>query len=190
MANVASRTAVVDAFEAVARPEILKWFPANSCIASSRIAVECLGLFGVEAVGVAATLIARCGTLAYVVGMNPREKARAKKQAGSFVERTSPNGIDGHVVAVVPGEWLIDASFDQVDVGFPINPAPLLIPLDGRRADSLHVKGSVKIGLELVQIEYLTNPRRWFKLTPAWETDHLQPVIWAIARKMEMHLHG
>ena len=71
---------MIRAFARVARTTILRYFGRRSCIASSRITIECLKIFGVESYPVPVRFILRAPDLrmAFVAGITPEEQAKGK----------------------------------------------------------------------------------------------------------------
>jgi len=187
--------AILAAFSTVARPLILKFFPPNSCIASTRIALECLRRFGFTGEGLSVEFVcefAERGT-AYVGGLRPESEREARRTAKSFTRLKDPSGegADMHVVAVVSapgGRWLIDASFDQVGAGrWPVPPEPLIVPIPAN-LDRLEIHLDARIELAdgvRAKVQYRSRPERDFEGTPAWELDHITPLISLICRCME-----
>ena len=178
---------IIQRFAYVARPVILSYFPSNSCIASTRIAIEVLARFGVEADALAVGMIVevKALSLAYVSGFAVRHLAT--------ILRLDSAPWDGHLVAIATvGEsrYLVDASFDQVSMpeqGLQIAPFVFVAPLP----DPTLLTGTIGMILTLVSdtgqkisVRYSPIPNQTFRDAPAWETDHLQPAIATICKLM------
>lgn len=187
-----SDEAVVRAYAKVARPQILRFFPRNSCVASTRTTIECLARFGLQGTGLACEFVVQGQKLAYVSGLRAGNEQAARAASGSFTYLRSADPFDLHVVAIIEQpqglRWLIDASFDQARaVGLPVADEPFIVPLP-RDVDPcyLAVDATVQITADVqATVHYRGRPERDFEATPAWETDHLQPVIRMICRRME-----
>ena len=132
---------MIRAFARVARKIILRYFNRRSCIASSRITIECLKIFGVESYPVPVRFILRAPDLkmAFVTGITPEEQAKARRSARKYIElATGPGGgWNGHVIVKAAG-FVIDPSFDQAldafaEAGCRIDNAPRIavFPLNG-----------------------------------------------------------
>ena len=115
---------VLAAFAAVARPLFRRSYPANSCIASSRIAIEVARRFGIQAKPLAAQLWVRNDRLTKLLETTPdptRDQVEEWKRmgaAGMTIGIGQPARFENgewnrHLVAVVQGRWLVDASIDQ-----------------------------------------------------------------------------
>lgn len=194
---------VINAFAQTTRPVILRYFNRRSCIASSRVAIEVLQYFGVEARAIPVRFVVRVPSLkmAFVSGLSPEEKRTAKRDAGEFVElqpgpeiRGGGSGWDGHVI-VDAGGCLVDPSFDQAldaiaqqgRVQIDASPRVAVFPLDGRELPDYfeaRFTGVLDDGTQ-IHIEYVRTADESFQLAPAWETDHLEPAIAEIIGRME-----
>jgi len=189
--------AVIAVFAATARPVILRYFPRNSCIASSRITIECLKIFGVPSHAVPVTLKVevRAHKIMFVCGIDEETQARARQSAASYIalQRT---GWNGHLI-VKAGRHVIDPSFDQVldvfasqGIQIETRPAVFVIPVgDARLVKSFAIDfvaltdDGAKIDGQYFGIEDYS-----FQQTPAWETDHLEPAIREITSGMKREL--
>lgn len=205
---------VVGFFAELARPIMLRWFNRGSCIASARIAVEVLRIFGVEVHPVPVRWVLQLpgAKMAFVVGLNAEEQADARRKAESFVEvEQGPvirgggkgTGWNGHVILRGDG-FLLDPSFDQAlhalaQRGAAIESKPMIVVFP-TGPDPLPEEFNAKMGARLddgteVTIDYATTGDDSYMQTPAWETDHLEPVIAEVittmqrlAREMEVEL--
>lgn len=181
-------------YAAVARPLILQFFPPNACIAASRITIECLGRFGIKAKAFPMKFAVESTKhqVRFTVGLDDKEKAEAAANAASSHSRMGLKAWNGHVVVITKGKgnrYLIDASFDQASMpahGVPIKPHVLVVPI-GKEIppeDIFAELGLVTDGGEDLNVKYIPLRDRSFLDAPAWETDHLQPVIAMICRRM------
>lgn len=114
-------------FAVVARPLIRNVFRADSCIASTRIAIAVLGAFGLRVEPISATVQIDNAILHRLLSGNPTPSAADVKtwQAlgahgvaigqGIPARRMDNDGWHGHLIAVANGTWLIDASADQMN---------------------------------------------------------------------------
>jgi len=189
---------IIEAYAAVARPIILNFFVPNSCIASSRITVEVLSRFGVSAEAIATKFVVLLPEkkLAYVSGLDPQERADAKKKSQTWIDLL-PDGDDSmnvHVIVLAGDRWFLDASFDQVrgPLKITLEPKVFVIPLDGQTIeDKYSVDMDLKCALDdgtPIEIRYVTHCGDAFKRTPAWETDHLRVPIHLICTAMKAAL--
>jgi hypothetical protein len=195
--------AVIHAFAMVARPIILEYFTPRSCIASTRIAIECLRPFGVVARPVPCTFYLHIPSLnlLYFSGATAEERARLKT-TNEYVELPACSGLgwQGHVCAWVEDRYWLDPSFDQ---GFQALEEAGKI-LQGVETPQIHVmelsdpigreftlegKGEMEDGTETL-IRYLSLDDNSFLETPAWQLDHLQFAIRRIKREMRRYLTG
>lgn len=186
---------LVDRFNWVAQP-YLKRFPLASCIEQSRILVEVLPEFGAKVEAIEATMIVRCGplNLAYISGADPEERARGKAIAGTFLDRTTPEGEGyGHVVvaAEIAGRpYLLDPTMSQAsmpDRDFLIPRGVLAIgPLSQRPAPDCQIEAGFVLddGKEVTTTWNIKETRN-FERTQAWEPSHLWSLIHHIIREME-----
>lgn len=188
----ARKSLVVEAFAQVARPTILKFFPPNSCVASTRIAMECFSRFGLRSEATASKLMVLDVALerAYVSGFR-EEREDMEARALSFETLSEVGSYDRHVVCLVERRWLVDASFDQASrAGVRITPHvfTLEFPRDFVASGSLHLSVVAEHEGVTLEVQYVTLPDRSFEATPAWETDHLQLPIALICADMSAAL--
>ena len=188
---------MIRAFARVARTIILRYFGRRSCIASSRITIECLKIFGVESYPVPVRFILRAPDLgmAFVTGITPEEQAIARRSPKKYIElATGPGGgWNGHVI-VKAGGFVIDPSFDQAldafaEAGCRIDDAPRIavFPLNGVKLpeDFCATFTAVLDDDTKITAQYDALFDATFADQPAWETDHIQPAIHAIISKMK-----
>lgn len=138
-----ARMAVLEALVAVARPIILHYFRPDSCIGSTRLAIQALGAFDiparplkVRASAFNAAYLARLGQL----GHFPRDAAELDTWCREYNAWSvcvghadaSGRGWNGHLVALVEqadgAGYLIDLSLDQMNrATYNITLAPQLV---------------------------------------------------------------
>ena len=202
--SVIVRQALIHAFAMVARPVILEYFPPRSCITSTRIAIECLKAFGIEARPVPCEFYLHIPSLKllYMSGVSAEDKARHRATANELIELKTVDGSEGwpgHLVAVADLFW-IDASFDQaffafreagkLDVGAePSQINVLELPNTPGPEFDLSERGETEDGHE-VKIRYLSTGNDSFLKCQAWDTDDLQIPIFRIIRRMKRYLKG
>lgn len=182
---------IVETYVRVARPLILSMFPPNSCIASVRVTKECLEHLGIPVEPLAVKFVAQSKSLklAYVSGLDPAELAQAEARASKFGKLDAAAPWDGHLVAIAgsgSGRWLIDPCFDAMAAHPAISMAPEMLTAklpEGLTFGSL--EGVVEISGHEFRIQYTASGRRDFEQTPAWETDHLEPLILVILGAMQ-----
>lgn len=103
---------------AVCRTETLRIRDQRSCIASVRILTEVLGYFGHASEPLPCTTLVfnarghEMANLGVPVGEWP-EEAHSIGAVGTGVVRPETNGWDGHLIAIVEDQWLVDPSLDQ-----------------------------------------------------------------------------
>jgi hypothetical protein len=200
--SVIVRQALIHAFAMVARPVILEYFPPRSCIASTRIAIECLKAFGIEARPVPCEFYLHIPSLKLLYTSGGSAEVREANKLVVLPTADGGTGWPGHLVAVADLFW-IDTAFDQgfasligegcLPAGEPseINVIELPNPL-GPEFD-IAAAGEMEDGTE-VKIRYLSmlddSLRDSFRNCRAWETDHLQQAIGRIVRLMQRYLKG
>ena len=191
--TTANDLSVVDVFAFVARPVILDYFPPNSCIQSTHIAIECLKAFGMEAQPIAVKwmVLNEARKVAHVGGVVGKERDHLRKLNPDWHTKQE-GGWAGHLIAVAPG-FMIDASFDQAnnpEHGLNIPPfilavpVPPSIPLDSIAAN---LQLSTDNG-ELLKVNYTPSGDQSFYFTPAWESDDIQPAVRRIVRQMRKEI--
>ena len=171
----------VDAFAEVARPLIRTRYPANRCIAATKIAIEVFGAFGISAKPMVARFFAGNRMLRSLLDEKHTPTAAENalwnamgavgKQIG-FDDQPLVDGDDWnrHLVALVDRRWVVDASADQaanpsrglvlpgvlvtrLDHPLPAHPSEVHLP----RPDG-------------VLVEYAFEPsERSFRTAPDWE---------------------
>ena len=124
-------------FSEVARPEILKDHLPNSCVASTWITIEVVRQFGFSATPLEVRLTvgnAEYRRLRDQHGRPPRTNEELVDWGNRHGAWTigvgwdqESGGIGGHVVALLEGRYLVDASIEQVtDASHEIVPPPVL----------------------------------------------------------------
>lgn len=184
---------VIASFVELARPIMLEFFSPNSCIACSRIAIEVFRLFGIRLRPHPVSFLLHIPklNLAYTSGWRKDQITGVEPDR----HRASPfrTGWEGHVI-VQSRRFLIDPSFDQAFYAFAgsdadnssaVTPRPLIaaFPMaETFRRNDFSIEFKVLIegitGEQVpAEIRYDSNRDMSFLATPAWETDHLRPVI-------------
>jgi hypothetical protein len=178
------------AFQDVAY-ESLRVLPINGCIGATRITIDVLSHFGLTARPCAVTLRA--------CNHDPRHPESVSTPvvyaigAGKDLPGDPrPGKWDGHLVAIVENQWLVDASIKQVErpeYGLRIEEPILLAPtpawfFDERRGPLV---GETGTGCWLV---YQWDPaNRDFIRGGDWKGNHLRPVVATIIRNMKAVIH-
>jgi hypothetical protein len=104
----------------VARPIILERFRPDSCIVSTRIAIDVLDYFGIKA----KALPVKLGAYNPLAWESVEKGVEPDWNGGAWgvgigtaspiaFTRQSPSGVDGHLVALVEDTTLLDLSIDQ-----------------------------------------------------------------------------
>ena len=181
---------ILAAFAHVARPIVRQSFPASSCIASTRIAIEVAHKFGLRAKPLAAQLWLANARLVTFLEQTPdptRSEVEGWKRvgaAGLSIGGGKParyeNGLwNRHLVAVVERRWLVDASIDQGnEPGGLALPGVLVARLPEPRVGSPWTRRYWL--LDGTQIDYtFERTESSYRTTPDW---HLRPVAAETAR--------
>lgn len=161
----------------------------NHCIAAVRVAKECLEPLGfhVEPMPVKLIVQSEEHKVAYIIGASPEEQQRLSRRASSE-HRPSPNPWNGHLICLIDRRWILDPSFDQAsapDHGMPIDEM-LLIDTDGCMVEpidplDLAIDADLTLNSGLrVKVTYQPTKDMSFLTAPAWETDHIEPLIRSI----------
>lgn len=195
---------ILRAFQAAADPVLAPWLELEprSCIAATRVAIECLQRFGYPARPQAVKFVVEVPAreAVYVSGFSGEERAAMEKNAATWQDLRSQtgHGWNGHLIAVAGDEeWIIDASFSQAAnalatigcvLGAGANPT-FLFPLIGHFGEDfvLAVHGLTETDEE-VRIRYFHNADDSYLLADAWGTDHIERIIDAIERRMSVEL--
>ncbi len=151
------------------------WLTPNSCIAASRITIDCLRILGIPAEPVATKFMVQVEEIgmAYACGLSAEELYTA----GESIRHPRWIGWDGHLV-VRAGEWLIDPSFHQADIalgkrlrveGIPMFPFPV-----GTNSLEFHASytGRFDSGLT-AQIDYVAIQDNSWRDSGAWNDEGL-----------------
>jgi len=171
----------IDAFAEVARPIIRTWYPANRCIAATRIAIQVFHACGISAKPMVARFFAGNQRLRDLLNQNPTptaaETARwiATGAMGTQIGFDDQPIVEGddwnrHLVALVDRRWVVDASADQVAQPWRglVLPGVLVTRLDHplpAHASEVRIK---RPGGMLV--EYGFEPKeRSFRTAPDWD---------------------
>lgn len=169
---------VVAAYQEVARPIMLDFMGGDrqTCIAATRITIETMRAFGLAAEPVSVKFVLHCPALgfAYISGFSAQERKRMARRNGKPIQNRGVGGYNGHLIAAVAGQWLIDPTIDQaesIEHGLRIEPTILVMPLPGDiKLKSMHatLKGTVDSGHE-IEIGYRSRRDRSFETAEAWE---------------------
>ena len=181
---------VVESLVRVARPIILEMFNKDSCIASTRIAIDALRYFGITAVpmSLSTTIYNSCAVEAFKQGkaiasiVNFQSALCANKTSeawfvmiGTGLSEQDPNNPTwaGHLVAVIPDETvLIDLAIDQASrpaKNIDLEPFWLRIPQeDWWKGTDPVVEFSDISGSELVLDRRCSDPSGYLT-SPNWD---------------------
>lgn len=188
---------ILEVFAEVARPMILQFFPPNSCIAAARTTLECLKRFSVDAYAEPVRFVVKIEelNLAFTTGLSEDERRRAISDADSWFDAaTRESGWNGHlIVLAVNRRYLVDPTFDQAFYQLtqagkliePLEPLVLVLPLDEPATDRFGITFGARFSNGLnATVMYDSIADKSFLEAPAWERDHLQPLIYSIVRRM------
>jgi hypothetical protein len=187
--------ALLGLYEAVAR-RYLNYLEPNTCVEQTRILIEVLRKFGVEAEAFGVVLVVKCPSkgFQFVAGMDEKEAAEGRKKVtASWIEKTNSDGLTypgRHVVALVNRSILVDATVSQAsntEFDFHLDRQILVVPfpkplLPGRHVDAL-IQAATEDGCQFT-IEYLSRPERDWEKDDGWEPSHLWKLIDRIAEEM------
>lgn len=191
---------VMEALLAVAREEILKDFRRDSCIASTRVAVEVLRHFGVRAYPLAVTAMVFNASFAAHLGSDliPREAAETRRwteedgswSVGIGFGRGGPGSWTRHLVAIAEGRWLVDLSLDHADrPEHGIMLWPLAHPVT---EDFLRGLAPLTLEVGSVLVQYDADPcERSFERARDWRlVRRWGPAVRRTVARMEPALHA
>ena len=183
---------LIDDFARVSRPIIREHFGAASCVASTRIAIEAFSAFGLPAEPLVARIFIDNAILCRLQETNPNPSAadfRQWEDRGAYgVEvgklcdfgRCANGWWNGHLVAMVGGTHIVDASADQVNQPAKgiVLPGVLVLPLPGPLPSQQSLIQT--IAPDGTRIAYEFHPHnRSFRQTQSW---HLSAVAGEVAQ--------
>jgi hypothetical protein len=171
--------AIINAYQKVARPILLRYLgERQTCVASTRITIETMRCLGLEAEPVAVQLVVQCPLLkyAYISGFSDKQRKHMARRNKKPIQTRGAGGYNGHVIAAVAGQWLIDSSIDQIESpehGLLVAPTVLVMPLPEDReivleAMRLDMSGFTDEGHRL-EISYASHWDYSFVNSDAWE---------------------
>ena len=154
----------------IARQEMLKYMPENSCIAASRLTLEFCKLCGIEAELLPTKFVVEVPELeiAYTSGLSEEEMANAKSR-----KKVYEKGWAGHLV-VRAGDWLIDGSFDQALSAMGINlqeKEVICFPLQGAGKRFKAVYEIDFDGEHKARATYMVTDNHSYTETDAWKDE-------------------
>jgi hypothetical protein len=118
---------IIEAIRLYARPEILKWYRPDSCIASSRVVFDLLRHYGMKPLAMACHVRVLNAALLKRIekeGRHPKDEAEIRKWSrgdGSWnigiggTGQARPHRWDGHLVVLAYRQVMIDVSIDQAN---------------------------------------------------------------------------
>jgi hypothetical protein len=183
---------IMAAYAAAARPVLRRFLPVNSCVAATRVTIECLRHFGIEAIPRAAKWVVEFpdSKLAYTTGLTPEERSSARETIPyAWADTEAP--WNGHLIAMT-GEFLIDPSFEQAIVALNRKPEDrvAIFPVTGDPRDSCKLIefGAVTDAGERVTITYITTEDDTWNGSEAWTDPDLRLVEAMIIESMKTAL--
>lgn len=189
---------LVAQFTHIADPA-LEGLERRSCVAAVRIVQQCLEPFGLRVRPHTVKFIVEMPgrELTYVSGLTAEEEQDGKARAASWMEFTQEDSWKGHLIALVEDRILVDPTFDEaflafVDAGRLASyqrHGSLVMPL-GKAVEEnfeLEMLGTTNEG-ETLKVRYMSKPDERYLTAPAWELDHIQPLIDAISFRMRQAL--
>ena len=200
----AAHAAIVAALLELARPELLRVFRRDSCIASTRVALDVLKTFGIAArpLSVKAVVYNAPYAARLELGMPLPESAEemacwVREDGAWSVGVGFPNpdaprvdGWPGHLVAVTERHLLFDLALDQASrPAHGLRLGPLAVP-----ASAAFLAGHVPLVARRagIRVEYLACPKDLtYRLTPDWrDRARRTPVVERIVRQLRQRLRG
>lgn len=182
----------------VARPVLDKCFKPSTCIEQSRVLIEVLARFNIEAEALGTKLLVACKEKQYqfLSGLDDEELQRAKLKASSYEVRADSFSSEWgrHVVVIVDKMILVDSTLAQAssqEHGFHLNADlytvqfPHVLPED--EVPDLEIECSGDDGTKFSVRWVGTDDSDW-EQTEAWEPSHLWPLIDLIEMKMRRRL--
>lgn len=184
---------LLELFTEIADPWIAQ-LENRSCVAAVRILQQCLETFGVkvEPRPVYFTIQIKSLEIGYMCGLRPDQvKGQPKSWIPASPLRTG-TGWNGHLVALVDKQFLVDPSFDAPFIEMQLagklpsyeRSGTLVLPL-GREIEhnfAADILGRVE-ELE-VEVRYGSTADDSYLQAPAWELDHIQPLIDKVVVRM------
>ena len=168
-----------------ARPIMLPFMTPNSCIAATRVSIDCLQALGIPAEPLATKFAVTVPAInkLYGCGLTAEERAGALDSKEIW-----GNGWNGHLV-VRSGDWLIDPSFDQADVALEGRlkvSGVQMFPLPAGTTDKFHVTyhGFFDSGLR-GKIEYVVIDDCSWRESDAWNDEGLILLTATILARMK-----
>ena len=175
------------AFQDVAY-DTLRHLPLSNCIGATRITIEALRYFGLT--------VRPCPVTLRACNHDPRQKPPSVPNpfvyaigAGKdLAPDPKPGKRDGHLVAIVEKQWLVDASIKQVErveQGLRIDDPILLAPIPDFFLDERQgpIVGETGTGCWIV---YQQDPKNLgYERGGDWKGNHLRPVVGKIIRDMQ-----
>lgn len=192
---------LLDLYEQCARPYLDAIFQPATCIEQTRVLLEVMGRFGVEAKSTGVVLLMKCPAkeIQYATGLDAEELWQARRVVKApITDRANNRGeVCGgrHVVALVDhGKFLVDPTWYQAsipEVDFYLEPEILVVPVPEPMEDLGTVKMEIMNddGLSF-QLEYYGRPERDWEHDEGWEPSHLMELIGFIERDMRAALIG
>ena len=166
-------------FGRLARPVMLKVLNRNSCIASSKITVDCLTQFGLTVTAHAVKFLVTAPSLKLVYAAGTTERGR-RLTADKTLNCQMVAGLVGRdmllLLSVAQRTSYLDASFDQAslpDRGMTIPPCMLILPIPPDAPDTdLEITAVLILddGLE-IKVQYFPTNDDSFMSTDAWNDE-------------------
>lgn len=179
-------------FCGVSRPIMRKWMPPNSCIGATRLASICLSGLGFKIRPVAVKFAVQIPALnvAYTSGFSKEELPADAVHRGSLGDNWN-----GHLVALVNDEWLLDCSFDQADAALggklKLDPICYVFPMTGHTPGSgFEIDMKADINDRVVRIWYCTTGDVSWRSSPAWNDFGLFFLAGQVRAKMNHERKG
>jgi hypothetical protein len=175
---------------AVARQIMSPYLAPNSCIAASRITIDCLHLLGIPAEPLPTKFVVYVKEIetAYTCGVKA-EEIRPTQQS----RKQWQSGWNGHLI-VRSDKWLIDPSFDQVDIALgrrlkvseiPVFPLPVTT-----EGFNFHASYTGKFGSDLIaEIDYVSIQDDSWRTSEAWNDEGLDILTALITSTMRRLAH-
>lgn len=165
---------IIDLLVKIARPKILKHFRTDSCIASTRIAIDVLAHYHIAAAPRPCRVFVstpklweRISTDTFEKPFRPGEWSIGIGYPGAPLPPGHERGFLGHMVALIedgPNDILVDLSLDQASRpkrGFVLEPASIRLPREWRK-EKLSIRTPSFILLyELIENDVYLTSKDW-----------------------------
>jgi hypothetical protein len=188
---------VLEHYERIARPWLNQIFKPQTCIEQTRLLIEVLARWGINAwaMGAVLTVTYPAAKYIYISGCTKQQGDQIRGSTADYRERPSSDGTVydlPHVVAIVENSILVDMTIAQAsfaDKDLVIDPVALVVALPrpvypASLLPDLTIAGELAGGTEF-EARWVGVADRSFERYPAWDPSHLLPLIDRIADTLD-----